>query len=749
MNALLRTGQAILLGGLLLQNAGAQNAAPADRNAVNTTFRPGDMMADSPVTFPKEGALPSKYRQDVPERGEPVEKDYYLFSTPCRSVAQINQIQAEMPKGEFTAPPGDWEPLSRTRRILTQGGELRLMAVGDSIVNDTMRSGWVAKLQEAYPKAKIDALVYVRGGGGCQHYKEEGRVAKYILPRKPDLVYIGGISQKDIASIREVVQQLRAGLPEVEILLATGTFGTTDPRDPAALAKAPHSGMGAYGQALKELAAAEHCAYLDMTTPWAEYIRSSKLHPHLFYRDAVHANEYGEQILAKTMMAFWTAPELPEAAWLNDRLQWFQDQKFGFMMHWAPYSQWGCIESWPLVEEDKWARPDDLPAWTERGKDMARFTRDYWQLPKTFNPVKFNPAKWAVTAKDAGMKYVVFTTKHHDGFSMFDTRLTDFRITSPSVPFHTNARSNVVREVFNAFRKEKFAIGAYFSKADWHCPDYWDPAQPARTRNPNYDPQAQPEKWRRFVDFTHGQIEELMTGYGPIDILWLDAGQVRPPTQDLQMDRLAAMARSHQPKLIVVDRTVGGRYENYRTPEQEVPEKTLPYTWETCMTMGDQWSFKPHDKYKPTHKLIHLLVDIVGKGGNFLLNVGPQPDGELPAEAVQRMKEIGAWMKISGEAIYGTRPIAPYKEGQVVFTRKAGAAYAIYLTNQEGEGLPERVAFAALKPAPNSKIQLLGTKKPLAWATDANGKTAIEIPEALRKTPPCQHAFAFKFTLAQ
>jgi alpha-L-fucosidase len=215
------------------------------------------------------------------------------------------------------------------------------------------------------------------------------------------------------------------------------------------------------------------------------------------------------------------------------------------------------------------------------------------------------------------------------------------------------------------------------------------------------------------------------------------------------MDRLAAMARSHQPKLIVVDRTVGGRYENYRTPEQEVPEKTLPYTWETCMTMGDQWSFKPHDKYKPTHKLIHLLVDIVGKGGNFLLNVGPQPDGELPAEAVQRMKEIGAWMKISGEAIYGTRPIAPYKEGQVVFTRKAGAAYAIYLTNQEGEGLPERVAFAALKPAPNSKIQLLGTKKPLAWATDANGKTAIEIPEALRKTPPCQHAFAFKFTLAQ
>ena len=158
--------------------------------------------------------------------------------------------------------------MARTRRILTDGGELRLMAVGDSIVNDTMRSGWVAKFQEAYPKAKINALVYVRGGGGCQHYKEEGRVAKYILPRKPNLVYIGGISQKDIASIREVIQQLRAGLSDVEILLATGAFGTADPRDAAALAAAPHSGTGAYGQGLKELACAEHCAYLDMTTPW-------------------------------------------------------------------------------------------------------------------------------------------------------------------------------------------------------------------------------------------------------------------------------------------------------------------------------------------------------------------------------------------------------------------------------------------------------------------------------------------------
>ena len=396
----------------------AQDAAPADRNAVNTAARPGGMMADSPVTFPKEGALPAKYPPDVKERSEPAEKDYYLFSSPCRSLAQIKTIQKEMPKGEFTSPPPDWTYLDRTRRILTEGGDLQLLALGDSIVNDTMRSGWVALLREAYPKARIEATVYVRGGGGCQHYREEDRVAKYILPRKPNLVFIGGISQRNIESIREVIRQVRAGLPDVEILLATGTFGTADPRDAAALAEAPHSGTGAYGRALKALAAEERCAYLDMTTPWAQYVRSSELHPHRFYRDVVHANEYGEQILARIMMAFFDPAKERESAdtepWLGTRLEAFQDLKFGFMMHWAPYSQWGCLESWPLVEEDKWARPDDLKTWTDRGRDMERFKRDYWALPKTFNPIKFDPRRWADAARRAGMKYVVFTTRHHD-----------------------------------------------------------------------------------------------------------------------------------------------------------------------------------------------------------------------------------------------------------------------------------------------------------------------------------------------
>ncbi len=300
-------GKIVGVGLLLIAQAGvAQDAKKGDQNKVNTAARPGSMMEDSPVKFPKKGAMPSKYNPDIKVPREDAEKDYFIFASPCRSFEQIEAIQKEMPKGKFTVPKQDWSGLKRTHKILTEGGELHIMAVGDSIVNDTMRSGWVGKLQEAYPKAKIKTTVYVRGGGGSRHYREEGRVQKYIIPRKPDLVFIGGISQrKSIDDIREVIDQIRKGLPEVEFFLASGVFGTTDPRQAEELAKAQHSGSSEYGAGLKKLAKEEGAAYLDMTTPWAEYIVSSGLHPHLFYRDVVHANPYGEQILSKILMAWW------------------------------------------------------------------------------------------------------------------------------------------------------------------------------------------------------------------------------------------------------------------------------------------------------------------------------------------------------------------------------------------------------------------------------------------------------------
>jgi alpha-L-fucosidase len=429
---------------------------------------------------------------------------------------------------------------------------------------------------------------------------------------------------------------------------------------------------------------------------------------------------------------------------LKQRLEWFQDLKFGLFVHFGIYSQWGCIESWPLIEADKWARPDDLPAWKDRGYDIERFKADYWKLNETFNPVNFNPEEWAQAAEQAGMKYFVFTTKHHDGFSMFDTRQTDYRITHASCPFSRQPRADITLESFNAFRRKGFAIGAYFSKADWHSPDFWIPGVPARTRQPNYDPLKEPARWQRFVDFVHNQVKELTTGYGPIDILWLDAGWVRPPAQDLDMDRLVAMARSSQPGLIVVDRTVGGKHENYRTPEQEVPAQPPDYVWETCMTMGDQWSFHPEDNYKSTHDLIHLLVDIVSKGGNFLLNVGPGPDGRLPRPALDRLREIGNWMQVNSEAIYGTRAIAPYRQDRVRFTSKPEWIYAIYGLEADSSRLPGVIQVSGLKPAAGQEVFMLGYSQSLPWRAEQDG-FRVEIPKKLQEKGPSLHAVTLKW----
>jgi len=326
----------------------------------------------------------------------------------------------------------------------------------------------------------------------------------------------------------------------------------------------------------------------------------------------------------------------PDDSLVLKNLDEWQDMKFGLMMHWGPYSQWGVVESWSICSEDE--------PWCQRRMDnYVEYVKAYTDLKKTFNPINFNPDKWAKVAKEGGMRYLVFTTKHHDGFSMFDTRLTDYCITDVGCPFHMNPKANITKEIFSAFRKEGFKVGAYFSKPDWHSPYYWWPYFATPDRHVNYSPEKYPERWQKFKDFTYGQIEELMTGYGKVDILWLDGGWVRPRpemkkhpwNQDINMPRIAKMARSHQPGLIIVDRTVSGKYENYTTPEQHIPKEAIGHPWETCMTLGGSWSFNPNDHYKTSRKIIHLLADIVAKGGNYLLNVGPQPDGNLPEEAIK------------------------------------------------------------------------------------------------------------------
>ena len=423
-----------------------------------------------------------------------------------------------------------------------------------------------------------------------------------------------------------------------------------------------------------------------------------------------------------------------------NKLEWFQDLKFGLMMHWGPYSQWGVVESWTLCSEDEpWCRRT-IP-------DYCEYKRRYEALPKTFNPVKFAPERWAEAAARAGMRYVVLTTKHHDGFSMFDTKQTDYRITAADVPFHSHLKADVTKAIFDAFRAEGFGVGAYFSKADWHSPDYWAPEFATPDRNVNYKIARYPERWEKFKAFTYNQIEELMSGYGPVDILWLDAGWVCAANgQDIDMARIAAMARSHQPGLIIADRTVGGRYENYQTPEQQIPGKPLDGPWETCMTMAGQWSYKADDVYKPARDIIRMLVEVVSKGGNYLLNIGPSPEGELPAESLKRLEEVGGWMKVNGRAIYGTRPVPPYGEGKVRYASlKDGTVFAFYIAEAGEDAPPAEVRLASLRPKPGTEVTMLGCGDSVRWEGKDAG-AVLHVPASARKAPPCRHVWVFKFS---
>ncbi|MBI9016036.1 MAG: alpha-L-fucosidase [Phycisphaerae bacterium] len=440
---------------------------------------------------------------------------------------------------------------------------------------------------------------------------------------------------------------------------------------------------------------------------------------------------------------------------VKEKLDEWQDLKFGLFMHWGTYSQWGIVESWSLCTEE----------WIDRDKGRYQnyelYKQDYENLIASFNPVDFNPEKWMLAAKDAGMKYVVFTTKHHDGFCMFDTKTTDYKITSKDCPFHVNKKANVTKEIFDTFRKEGFKIGTYFSKPDWHSEYYWWPYYNTGPRHVNYNPAKYPQRWQQFKDYTYDQVEELMTDYGKIDILWLDGAWVRPIEnmpeeykpwalyndwdQDVDMARIAKMGRKHQPGLIVVDRWVSGEFENYLTPENKIPDKAILVPWESCITMAPGWSYNKNHEYKSVRQLVHMMVDTVAKGGNFLLNIGPSPKGDWAPDAYDRLKGIGAWMKVNSEAIYDSRPIEPYKDGKVCLTqnKKTKAVYAIYLAGEDETRPPAKIWLNTIQPTDdNTQVTMLGVGE-LKWEKVGQG-ILVHIPDEVQKNPPCEHAWTIR-----
>ena len=406
-------------------------------------------------------------------------------------------------------------------------------------------------------------------------------------------------------------------------------------------------------------------------------------------------------------------------------------------MHFGIYSNIGIVESWALSDEDAvWSR-----GFNDWEPDPEVFKKQYVDLYKSFNPIYIRPEVWADIAARNGFKYLIFTTKHHDGFCMFDSKYTDYKVTSPDCPFHTHKHANIVKDVFDAFRDRGLGIAAYFSKPDWHCPWYWAEGMDkpvAYSRNPTYTPSEHPEIWEKFVEFTHNQIMELIEDYGRIDILWLDGGQVGPQNgQDIRLSEVVARARKIQPWLITADRTIGGENENYITPEQSVPTGPIHVPWESCIIVGGgfSYSFDPH--FKSPRELVHLLIDVVCRGGNLALNLAPQPNGRLPAEGVRMLDGMGDWLRPNGEAFYGTRMAEPNESGRVAFTKKGNIHYAL-VRQPEGEPLQKQLLIPW--PGSCSKLTLLDLEANMSFKRTDDG-LVVDIPNILVGSNPIAPVF--------
>lgn len=368
------------------------------------------------------------------------------------------------------------------------------------------------------------------------------------------------------------------------------------------------------------------------------------------------------------------------------KLEEFQDKKLGFMTHFGLFTQLGIVESWALSDEkreDRWSQ--DGIDWHE---DIEEFKEEYRNLNKSFNPARLDPERFANAITSFGFKYVLMPTKHHDGFCMWDTEFSDYKVTAEDCPFSTNKNADIFGQLVRAFQANGMMTGAYFSKADWNNEYYWPEAfkrSGNTNRNVGYDVDKHPDLWEKFVKFTENQMVEIVKNYAPIDIMWLDAGQVIPSNnQDIKLTEISKKMREINPGLLVCDRTCGGENENYITPEQAIPEYYIPVPWESCITLGAPFAYSYDDKYKSAKEVAEIFVNVLCKGGNLALNVAPQPNGKLPQEALAILTEFGDWVQENDQAIFGTRPVAPYFNGtDGLVEDKAGNKYLFVKGNKE------------------------------------------------------------------
>ena len=368
----------------------------------------------------------------------------------------------------------------------------------------------------------------------------------------------------------------------------------------------------------------------------------------------------------------------------------WQDARFGMFIHWGPVALKGT--------EIGWSRGSQVPV------------EEYDNLYKSFNPTQFNADEWVAVAKAAGMKYIVLTTKHHDGFCLWDSKQTDYNIMS--TPF----KRDVVKELAAACKKGGIAFGTYYSTCDWHHPDFPLTSPGGKTVREKSDLDA-------YTKYLKAQVSELLTNYGPLFTLWFDVPQKFDATRGAG---IINMARAIQPDIVINNRT--GHKGDYDTPEQRIGGFQIDRPWETCMTICNQWAWKPNDKMKSLEECIQTLIRTNGGDGNLLFNVGPEPTGEIEPRQIERLKEMGAWLAKNSAAVYETRG-GPWKPStHMVSTRKGNKIYLHLLSKADGPvsvpALPVAIKSAKLLNGPT--IKTATTDDSLSFEIPANSWDAID-----------------------
>ncbi len=367
----------------------------------------------------------------------------------------------------------------------------------------------------------------------------------------------------------------------------------------------------------------------------------------------------------------------------------WQDMRFGMFIHWGPVSLTG--------EEIGWSRGQETPI------------EQYDALYKQFNPEQFNAEDWVKVARETGMKYIVLTTKHHDGFCLWDTKQTDYNIMNS--PF----KRDVVAELAAACKKQGIAFGTYYSTCDWHHRDF------PRT-SPGGQVKRDVHNLDRYTEYLKAQVKELLTGYGPLVTIWFDVPQ---EFDAVRGQGVIDFVRALQPDLVVNNRT--GAKGDYSTPEQRIGSFDRQRPWETCMTICRQWAWKPDDLMKSREECLRALIYTIGGDGNLLFNVGPMPDGRIELRQVERLKEMGQWVRQHEEGIYGTRG-GPFKPGSWGASTCKGKAIYLYVL-QWPDGQP--LQLPAISPAITEAKTLCGG--PVQYRQSAE---AVEVDVAPDKRCP-------------